>query len=155
MIQWYDKQFDELTVNELLAILKLRAIVFNQEQHSSYPDPDDQDRHAHHVFAIKDRQIIAYARYFIQDNYATFGRVVVTPRFRKTGLGRLIVDHLLHGIVHNYANREIIIHAQAYVEKFYQQYGFMAVGDHFTEAGREHVTMIYQPRTKKEVTDYD
>ncbi len=42
-MQWFDKQFTELTVNELFAILKLRAQVFNGEQQSSYPDPDDSD----------------------------------------------------------------------------------------------------------------
>ena len=71
-MQWFDKQFTELTVNELFAILKLRAQVFNGEQQSSYPDPDDSDPLAHHVFATTNGEVVAYARYFIQNDVVTF-----------------------------------------------------------------------------------
>ena len=117
-MQWFDKQFTELTVNELFAILKLRAQVFNGEQQSSYPDPDDSDPLAHHVFATTNGEVVAYARYFIQNDVVTFGRVVVAPQARGIGLGGKIIEHLLSGIKVNFPNFKITIHAQAYVEKF-------------------------------------
>ena len=144
-MEWYDKTFDKLTVKELFAILKLRAQVFNGEQNSSYPDPDDNDQLAHHVFAIADGELVAYARYFVQEDNVTFGRVVVAPQARGTGLGGKIIEQLLAGIRNNYPSIEIIIHAQVYVENFYRKYGFQSIGDHFVEAEREHVTMIHEP----------
>ncbi|MRI07690.1 GNAT family N-acetyltransferase [Limosilactobacillus reuteri] len=144
-MQWFDKQFTELTVNELFAILKLRAQVFNGEQQSSYPDPDDSDSLAHHVFATTNGEVVAYARYFVQNDVVTFGRVVVAPHARGIGLGGKIIEHLLSGIKVNFPNFKIIIHAQAYVEDFYKKYGFASVGDHFIEAEREHVTMVHEP----------
>ena len=137
-MQWFDKQFTELTVNELFAILKLRAQVFNGEQQSSYPDPDDSDPLAHNLICF-------YARYFIQNDVVTFGRVVVAPQARGIGLGGKIIEHLLSGIKVNFPNFKITIHAQAYVEDFYKKYGFESVGDHFMEAEREHVTMVHEP----------
>ena len=144
-MQWFDKQFTELTVNELFAILKLRAQVFNGEQQSSYPDPDNSDLIAHHVFATADDETVAYARYFIQNDVVTFGRVVVAPQARGIGLGGNIIEHLLSGIEENFPQFKIIIHAQAYVEDFYKKYGFESVGDHFIEAEREHVRMVHEP----------
>lgn len=144
-MQWFDKQFTELTVNELFAILKLRAQVFNGEQQSSYPDPDDSDSLAHHVFATTNGEVVAYARYFIQNDVVTFGRVVVAPQARGIGLGGKIIEHLLSGIKVNFLNFKITIHAQAYVEDFYKKYGFASVGDHFIEAEREHVAMVHEP----------
>ena len=117
-MQWFDKQFTELTVNELFAILKLRAQVFNGEQQSSYPDPDDSDPLAHHVFATTNGEVVAYARYFIQNDVVTFGRVVVAPQARGIGLGGKIIEHLLSGIKVNFFNFKTTIHAQAYVEEF-------------------------------------
>ncbi|MCD7130256.1 GNAT family N-acetyltransferase [Limosilactobacillus agrestis] len=154
MMQWFDKEFNRLTVGELFAILKLRAEVFNGEQQSSYPDPDDNDQHAHHVFAIDNGKVIAYARYFKQDDAIIFGRVVVASQARGIGLGGKIVEHLLTGIANNFPHTEIVIHAQAYVEQFYQKYDFKAVGDHFIEAEREHVMMIHEPLKKEESGNY-
>lgn len=147
-MKWYDKTFAELTTKELLALLKLRAVVFNGEQKSSYPDPDDHDCRAHHVFAVKkDGTLVAYGRYFNLTGEVTFGRVVVAPTARGRGLGDAVINHLLQGIKQNYPGKKVVIHAQAYVERFYQQYGFTAIGDHFIEAGREHVTMVHPPLT--------
>lgn len=144
-MQLFDKQFTELTVNELFAILKLRAQVFNGEQQSSYPDPDNSDLIAHHVFATADDEVVTYARYFIQNDVVTFGRVVVAPQARDIGLGGNIIEHLLSGIEENFSQFKIIIHAQAYVEDFYKKYGFESVGNHFIEAEREHVRMVHEP----------
>ncbi len=88
---------------------------------------------------------MAYARYFIQNDVVTFGRVVVAPQARDIGLGGNIIEHLLSGIEENFPQFKIIIHAQAYVEDFYKKYGFESVGDHFIEAEREHVTMVHEP----------
>ena len=44
------KRFDELTTDELYAILMLRAAVFVVEQNITYQDLDDRDQAAVHVW---------------------------------------------------------------------------------------------------------
>lgn len=142
-MKWYDKSFDELTTDELFAINLLRANVFNGEQRCITPDPDLMDKQAHHVFATQDGKLVAYGRYFQEDDHATMGRVVVNPLFRGQGLGSALVKQLLDGIARNYAGMKIIIHAQMYVKGLYERFGFQVTGDIFFEAEREHITMIH------------
>ena len=75
-MEWQDKEFTALTVDELQRIYWLRAQVFNAEQQSSYPEPDEQDRHCHHLFAREGEQVVAYARYFATADGVSFGPVV-------------------------------------------------------------------------------
>jgi ElaA protein len=144
-MKWIDKPYQELSRDELFAILKLRAEVFNDEQKSYWPDPDDQDPRAHHVWAVADGRIAAYARYFEADGKATFGRVLVAPEFRHQGLGKELMNHVLAGIKDNYGELEIVIHAQLYVQKMYEQFNFQPSGDVFIEAQRKHILMKHPP----------
>lgn len=143
-MQWYDKSFQDLSVKQLYLIYKLRAEVFNGEQKCMVPDPDQADPLAHHVFALEDGQVAAYARYFpIDDQTVTFGRVVVAQNYRHQGLGTDLVTKVMEGIRHNYPGRLIQIHAQYYIRKLYQQLGFTAVGHVFLEVGIKHIVMTH------------
>lgn len=142
-MQWYDLPFSQLSNVQLLKILELRAEVFNKEQDSTFPDPDDQDQFARHVFAMDGDQLAAYARYFVEDDQVTFGRVVVSPDYRQRGLGRQLVQHVLQGIEEHYGDREIFIHAQYYIRHFYAEFGFQEQGQTFMEADRKHIMMVH------------
>lgn len=144
-MEWFDQPFGELTRDDLFKILKVRAAVFNDEQKSSWPDPDDNDPRAHHVWAVANGQLVAYARYFEIDGNATLGRVLVVPQFRHQGLARDLMDHVLAGIKQHYGRLPIVIHAQLYVRALYDQYGFRSVGKVFLEAQRQHIKMVHQP----------
>ena len=56
------KTFQELSVNELYDLLKLRAEIFVVEQDCVYNDLDDFDKEAVHVFYVDKGEIIATAR---------------------------------------------------------------------------------------------
>jgi predicted GNAT family N-acyltransferase len=59
---------------------------------------------------------------------------------RGTGLGRLLVD----AIEQREAERWLAgveLHAQTHARSFYQQLGYAAYGDLFSEAGIEHISM--------------
>lgn len=142
-MQWFNKSFVELSTDELLEIYRLRAIVFNSEQGSSYPDPDEQDRTAHHLFCRDGRRLIAYARYFKVDGHVSFGRVVILKDYRGSGLSKSLMTHLLAGIQKAFPGLEIIIHAQYYIQGYYAKYGFTPTGNPFIEAGRKHITMTH------------
>lgn len=143
-MEWHDKTFDELSTKELFQIYYLRTQVFNDEQHSTYPDPDYQDLTAHHVLAMQDGHLAAYARYFIEDDYVTFGRVVVAKANRGTGLGKALICQVIQQIQQTFPGKQIKIHAQYYVKDFYHELGFVPVGEPFIEAERKHIQMTYQ-----------
>lgn len=142
-MQWFNKTFDELTGVELFKIYQLRALVFNGEQESSYPDPDENDLVAHHLFCCDGLQVVAYARYFEVGKQVTFGRVVIRKNYRGTGLSKPLMDQLLSGIQRDFPGREIVIHAQYYIRGYYARYGFHPTGDPFIEAERKHITMTH------------
>lgn len=144
-MEWHDLSFSQLGNIQLLKILELRAEVFNKEQDSAYPDPDDQDQSARHVFATDGGHLSAYARYFAEDGKATFGRVVVSPDYRKQGMGRELIRHVLQGIKEHDGDREILIHAQYYIRHFYAEFGFQEHGQTFMEADRKHIMMTHSP----------
>ena len=108
-MEWQDKEFTALTVDELQRIYWLRAQVFNAEQQSSYPEPDEQDRHCHHLFAREGEQVVAYARYFATADGVSFGRVVVAKAYRGTGLGKALLERLLAGIQVHFPGQPITI----------------------------------------------
>ena len=63
---WY--KFSELTVEQLYAVLALRADVFVVEQDGAYLDPDGKDAVALHLLGMKNDQLVAYLRLFPPDS---------------------------------------------------------------------------------------
>ena len=51
-------------------------------------------------------------------------------------IGHLMEDARASGF------RQIILHAQTYLEQLYTEFGFVRVGDVFNEAGIPHVKMV-------------
>ena len=56
------KHFNELSLTELYEILKARINVFVVEQNCPYPEIDDKDKDAYHVFIKEDHEVVAYLR---------------------------------------------------------------------------------------------
>lgn len=140
-----DKKFDELTLYELFNILKLRSEVFTQEQKITYADPDDNDLIAHHVFINDHKKIIAYARYFIEDDNILIGRVVVAQDSRGKGLAKKLIRDVLQGVKANYGDKTVLLHSQVYIKKLYHELGFKESGNVFEEAGVKHIMMKHAP----------
>ena len=81
--EWKIKTFSELTTTELYEIIKARINVFVVEQDCPYPDLDDNDQKAIHLWAEKDDEVLAYCRIFDKDiKYpeTSIGRVVTTEK---------------------------------------------------------------------------
>ena len=82
------KTYNELTVDELYEILKLRSIVFVVEQNCVYQDIDDIDKRSYHIYMKeKDKpEIKVYLRVFEKDkDTAQIGRVVTEKDSRRKG----------------------------------------------------------------------
>ncbi len=139
------KQFNELTLQELYAILRLRNEVFVVEQNCVYQDADNKDQKATHIFIKNNDEILAYTRIFKPGEYfknASIGRVVVNPKYRKQNLGKKIMQISIVFVLQSGFNT-IEISAQTYLKKFYNELGFTHIGEEYLEDNIPHIKMIY------------
>lgn len=139
------KFFDELSNLELYHILQLRSEVFVVEQNCVYQDMDGKDSKALHVIGKKDNAIIAYARIFKPGDYldhASIGRVVVKKPMRAGGYGKEIMLASIKAIEDNFKETTIHLSAQTYLQKFYEDLNFKAVGETYLEDDIPHILMI-------------
>lgn len=127
--------FDE----DLAAIRRIRFTVFVDEQRVPEDlEMDDRDRLCTHVLAFGDDDAaIGTGRI---DGDGKVGRVAVLASQRGRGVGAALMDHL-HAIARRKQLEKVWCHAQVVAEPFYTRLGYRAVGEHFFEAGIEHVKM--------------
>ncbi|MCI1986601.1 MAG: GNAT family N-acetyltransferase [Lactobacillus sp.] len=140
---WQIKPMHDLTPEEFYAVMKLRVDTFVVEQKRIYPEIDDHDRHAYHIFNQgADGTVSAYARVFVEaDGTLTFGRVVVAAAHRGEHLGAALLDQILACCQAHWPGQKIVIEAQQQVVGFYARRGFEAVGAPFIFNSTPHVRM--------------
>lgn len=133
----------ELSALQAHAPFKLRVDVFVVEQQCPYAEIDDVDASAQtrHLLAWDDdgRTLLGCARVFPTETGSRFGRFVVAPNARGTGLGHDIVRA---GI--RYTQRypgDLVIEAQAGLTGYYASFGFVAEGEEFLDAEIPHIMM--------------
>ncbi|MEE1946509.1 GNAT family N-acetyltransferase [Pedobacter sp. KR3-3] len=144
-LNWIYKNFDDLSVTELYAILQLRSEVFVVEQNCVYLDIDNKDKKSMHLMAWQGDDLAAYTRLVppgVSFAEASIGRVVTSPRYRGTGIG---IELMQKSIVHclaTYQTQNIRIGAQLYLQKFYTNLGFVQNSEPYDEDGIPHIEMI-------------
>ena len=144
MIVWKLKSWEEISKAELYNILSLRSEVFVVEQTCIYQDIDHKDPKAHHVLGVLNNQIVAYSRIFNEGDYfkeASFGRAVTSQKVRGTGVGHQLVKETLLKTEQLYPKLSIKISAQAHLQGFYNQHGFITEGAPYLEDDIPHVAM--------------
>jgi ElaA protein len=144
-IIWKIKIFDEFTISELYGILKSRIDVFVIEQNCPYPDLDDYDQKAVHIWAEEEGEILAYCRIFdkgIKYDEASIGRVLTTQKGRGKGLGKLLIKYAVETIENRYHSSAVRISAQNYLLNFYSEFGFEDTGKKYLEDDIPHTEMI-------------
>ena len=165
-MEWIDKRFEQLTVHELYAIMALRQRVFAVEQCCPYLDADGLDADCHHLWAQTSAggpaadaaggsdsagaipgggAILAYLR--IVPSLRRFpevsiGRVVTAPEARGTGLGRELVRRGLALVGSLVGPVQIRIGAQARLQRFYEEFGFVRASADYDEDGIPHLEML-------------
>ncbi len=141
---WSLRKFESLTINELYSILQLRNEVFVIEQNCIYPDLDNKDQIAMHLMCFDKDQLIAYTRLLppgVSYSNPSITRVVTAASVRKTGVGKELMRQSIDHCKNLYGNTDITLSAQHYLKKFYEAFGFKAVGDLYLEDGIEHIKM--------------
>jgi len=144
-MEFFIKNFQDLTVHELYEILQLRSEIFVVEQNCVYQDLDFKDQKALHIFGKKNNKILAYTRIFKAGDYfkeSSIGRVVVNQDQRKFGYGHDLMKFSINCIQQQFNTSKITISAQVYLTKFYQSHGFNQVGEMYLEDGIPHIEML-------------
>lgn len=139
------KPFDLLTPFELYAILQLRNEVFVVEQNCVFQDADDKDQKSIHLMYWHNDELIAYCRLLppgLAYKEMSIGRVVSSPKFRKTGAGRRLIAEAIQQIHQLFGSGPIRIGAQCYLIEFYASFGFIEEGEMYLEDGIEHIEMV-------------
>jgi ElaA protein len=140
---WY--RFSELTVEQLYAVLALRAEVFVVEQDGAYLDPDGKDEFALHLLGMNEGSLVAYLRLFPPnciENYIIFGRVATRWTVRSKGYGKRLMKELLAYCDINFPEISIKCSARAHLKQFYEHLGFKVHGTLYEEDGFPHLEMI-------------
>ena len=146
-LRWRWCRFDALTVFELQNIYAARQAVFGLEQQCVYLDIDGYDEGAWHLAAWSPgiRWPAAYARLLdpgAKYAEASLGRVITTGGARGRGLGRELVRRALVHAAEAWPRGAIRISAQSRLERFYADFGFVAVGPPYIEDGIPHTEML-------------
>lgn len=139
------KKFDELTVKELYDILKLRVDVFVVEQECPYPEIDNKDEGAYHVWLRDEDGIAAYLRVLdkgVSFDDAAIGRVISSRR--RKGYGTIVLKEGIRVAKEKFGADKITIEAQVYARKFYENVGFCQVSEEFLEDGIPHIVMTLE-----------
>jgi predicted GNAT family N-acyltransferase len=121
------------------ALQAVRRRVFIEEQ--AIPESeewDDVDPVARHVLALTaNRDAVGTGRL---EPTGKIGRVAVLQQYRGSGVGSLIMGHLVNQATES-GFTSVYLHAQAVAAGFYERLGFRAVGPVFDEVGIPHVRM--------------
>lgn len=148
MFHWCCKTFNELSVDELYGILKLRIDVFIIEQQCIFQDADNKDQYSHHLFCTSNNTVVAYTRLIpAGKSYEeiSIGRVATASQFRNEGLGKELMKRSIDSIWEIYGKQPIRIGAQLYLKRFYESFAFKQVSEIYLEDNIEHIEMILIP----------
>ena len=139
------KRFEELTLEELYEILRIRLAIFVVEQSCPYQDIDENDPFSYHVFLKGGSDIKAYLRVVEKGKLfdeVGIGRVLTTER--GLGLGGKILAAGIQVARERLHATKIKIEAQSYAKGFYEKAGFRQISDEFLEDGIPHIQMILE-----------
>ncbi|HEY9096662.1 MAG TPA: GNAT family N-acetyltransferase [Hydrogenophaga sp.] len=150
-LRWRAVSFDALSTTGLYRLLQLRSAVFVVEQACAFQDLDGLDFAAVHLLgevgdaAGGSERLWAYARLLpagVAFAEASIGRVVTSPEARGTGLGHALMRQAVAELHRQWGPQPIRIGAQAHLQSFYRQSGFVPQGALYLEDGIEHIEMV-------------
>lgn len=141
----HKKSFQELKVDELYELLRVRSEVFVVEQNCVYQDLDGDDQQSIHLWLTEEDKVVALARVCPAGTHMkeiSIGRVITTVRGK--GYGRQIMLHAIDAAIEHFDATLIDIEAQEYAKGFYESVGFKQSSDIFMLDGIPHIKMTWK-----------
>lgn len=142
-ILWQDLHHSKLSMAQLYAILALRNEVFVVEQNCAYQDIDNRDLvgENRHIIGWQSGLPVAYLRILDLSCEVAIGRVIIAPAARGLKLGYQLMERALRSCKQHWPDAEVILSAQAHLQRFYGSFGFVAYTDIYDEDGIPHISM--------------
>tara|TARA_A100001037_G_C15154015_1_gene642325 strand:- start:16678 stop:17127 length:450 start_codon:yes stop_codon:yes gene_type:complete len=130
------------TQTEKESCFDIRTQVFVGEQGVDIThEIDGYDETCVHAIAFVETKPVGTGRMIhISDTEAQIGRMAVLPEWRRSCTGTKILD-LLEDTAKTAGITRIVLHAQVYVQNFYEVNGYTATGDIFLDENIEHILM--------------
>ena len=147
MMEIIVKHFNQLTLEELYEIIKIRIGVFVVEQNCAYQDLDDADKNAYHVYLKEGNEYLAYLRVIDKGerlDEVSVGRVISLKR--KQGLGRKLLKVGIEVAKEKFKAKAVKVGAQLYAKAFYEKVGFKQISNEYLEDGIPHIYMLYEEK---------
>lgn len=147
-LAWRCLPFDALHPRTLYALLRLRSAVFVVEQVCVFQDLDGLDADCLHLLGERGGGLVAAARLVPAGRAfaeASIGRVVTDPAARGQGLGHTLMSQAIDTLQRLWGPQPIRIGAQAHLQDFYRQHGFVTASPVYDEDGIDHVEMRRDP----------
>ena len=141
----HTKRFDQLTVDELYELLRIRSEVFVVEQNCVYQDLDRDDQEAVHLWLTEGGKVVALCRVCPAGTHmreVSVGRVITTERGK--GYGKRIMLEGIAAAREHFHAKVIEIEAQEYAKGFYEQVGFRQSSDPFMLDDIPHIKMTWR-----------
>ena len=141
MLKVYRLNFED---KRFADVRQVRNDVFVLEQGVSESDEyDDFESSARHYLITKNDVSCGVARWRKTDKGIKLERFAVLSKFRRSGLGKRLVEEVLKDVLP--MRQKIYLHAQIQTVYFYQKLSFEKDGKIFEEAGIKHYKMIFKP----------
>ena len=136
----------DLNAQQLYEIWRIRDAVFAFEQHAEDIDADgiDLGPQVTHWWIADAVGITSYLRTIAVDSGTKVTRVCTRKDVRGQGLSR----HLMRAVLDRHRTGLVTLSAQAYLEQWYADLGFVRHGDVYDDAGIPHVWME-RPATRQ------
>ena len=119
---------------------QIRQSVFVEEQKV---DPeleyDEYESPATHYLLTVDDIAVATARWRETPKGVKLERFATLNDYRNRGLGAILLEQVLRDTKD--LNKRIYLHSQLRAIPFYERFGFVAIGEQFTEADIDHYEM--------------
>ena len=131
--------FRDLDTTILYALLKLRTDVFVVEQRCPYPELDGRDLEpaTEHLWFEAGGVPVATLRVLDDGAERAVGRVATAAGWRGRGLAARLMEEALA----SYGHGSLHLGAQAYLEGWYERFGFRRSGPDYVEDGIPHLPM--------------
>lgn len=142
----HKKTFDELTIQELYELLRIRTDVFVVEQDCVYQDMDYDDQPSIHLWLTDEEdRVVALCRVCPAGTHmdeVSIGRVITTERGK--GYGKQIMLAGIEAAKEHFGAKRVDIEAQEYAKGFYEQVGFRQSSEQFILDGIPHIKMTWK-----------
>lgn len=137
-------QGDELTAQDVYDIWRIRDAVFAVEQQVEDVDVDGRDLlpTTSHLWLEDTDGPTSYLRIYVDDDGTHhIGRVCT----RRDQRGKGLSGRLMEEVHRRWGDQTLQLNAQAYLEGWYESFGYRRTGDNFDDAGIDHVPMTREP----------